>query len=1548
MCVHVLFVLLPLLRFPNMPSFCVFFSVCVCAYRTAEAYRDHLFKVLWRACFAFEQPSLAVEPHQCLMGRQTALGVLLGKGASWDVDVFVAHAHRATVALERIASGSSSIDNAAQLSVFCLKALSDREGAQWPAGDKVAEFHPTWVDWLQHAAGLQDKIGDGAEAQRLLQLAYEYVRRCSKRQMAGARDYVAAECAAYASMLKMHAAATITSQCPLARRRESKGIGTVTLQAGKQGAKKRLGKRAADSPSPSSVVRAHTYSGLEYLGSVSDSLEVLATAPNGSGELARADATAFVGAAVKAWRWTQKSCSVTALWVDEVGAGGDAAPGDLEAAEWLELNVRGLRALGDLSRTLAASRRHALGDLLERMPPLRSISELAIDSYLRAAQAHLAALTSATPSGSVTYDRAGRRESEGISTQDAARQALFAAEHIYEVDGDVLQSQSVRRAGAGWFSLGKSLLDGAKVETGLDALVRGCRLLERWTEAEAGLGSHGHRDGAGVSDILRSAQLDLRLSQLGKALEDIGECRMAAAAAARALAFCPELWIVSSDGQPESPSGVMALVERYVTLSLRHGCSGSPQSRERGRCGGWSKQVATTGRAATASAETARLYILGSDSCSAAVGSRRGAAQDLSGILERQGIPSAVISWVLLAACRVYHGQLPLYSSEGEGSTTGEDGGVRPAFIEGHRLATEAVLEICERRPSEVNGVEDGLGGAALWEAHARIVAARFEHDLFLADVAARREGGTAVAPLMADLPSGIRHAAKGVATASRLRGEAHRGHFPAVAAAAGVCACIRAMLLRDLAARDDNFHHAMRQGLDFFDKAAGNSDWRPEPTWSAALRPASTGSIVDSLKTLENHYSLHGDTLRRARAADLSVVLVDRANAERETASSARSSAISAAALGSIGAAFHAAGLPALGPIYSAAADDKLRGLSDTKRRGVSNDMGTKDTRTRAQIEAARVAGSVLRGLCLAAQSGGQCEGERTVLEARRAASERSGVLAPVTAAYLECMAGMGLSWMYERSGRLVDAMGELKQVLRLCHSWASASDIPSVSDKQVVLLSAAKGSSIFDERLGGQAAAVTEEGVGEEGGDVEEMMKDKRSGEDGREREGVALSSRWIPIYLEGLTRMGRLWRARGVASKASGYLRQGCVASEPLRSGGFLRHCLLEAMEVATGMRQFDRADRLLRVSQDLLHRQRRELVSAEDGTSPECTTCRILDPANRSDPGHAPRPAKGKVSRRGAKKGGGKAKPASAPTVAVHADGPCIYCRELALSRAELAVAEAALLRKQGDFRGALAACEQGQMVLAPLIRTAGRPVPVTNLQSLVRVSSKSDPRARGGEGRGIGWRALEVLTKLRLQQGRAAYLLENITAAETLFQDCANEDGAPVVSRAAAFYRLGRMRLDAGDASGSKPLLERAETLLTGAGVPKLVRKVRRVLAVALTEVGCKGGPESVGVDGSWRVAALANLSIGVTHCNQVTHASVKRVRRSEGTPDLSDVSAGLRLFDVVSSGCTTLGGATAGGHDRRNGELTALLDMKMSGCYYMCRICVDAKVALCY
>lgn len=875
-----------------------------------------------------------------------------------------------------------------------------------------------------------------------------------------------------------------------------------------------------------------------------------------------------------------------------------------------------------------------------------------------------------------------------------------------------------------------------------------------------------------------------------------------------------------------------------------------------------------------------------------AADSETGLCQDLDKSLLQRRVPAAAVAWVLLAEGSTYRTQLPLHVPESTEATDDVHNATLRACVEGCRRATEAVLRMCTGGSTTVD-----IPRKDHWEAQARVLSAWFEHDLFLVNIAARKgldagESCASNAAVMADLHAGIEHTVGGSETTMSVKNVS----TPSLKAVAGVRACIRAMLLRDLADPGDGVKEAMHTALHFLDDAVKSCAGDSKALHPVTIELADTSAVASSLEVLEAHYTLHRDTGRMVKSAELKVVLSEAQQANTQPVDPPATAATKADILSTIGVAYHSAGIPKLVHVFSAAVEDKLSELMDVEEHQVQAGL--------ADVEAARVSADTLRGLCLGEQTASAVEAEEALLKARQAVSDERKVGNRETAAFLECMAGLGLSWLYERCGRLAEGVRELRHVLQLCHAWASCGGPLFDSDRQVVSLSASKGASIHDERPGAQATGggfgQAEEGVGEDSREIEASIGKRQQG-------GLALSSRWIPVYLEGLARMGRLWRARGFASKASGYLRQGCVVSEPLCASRLLRSCLLEEVEVAVQTHQFDRADRLLGACRTLLEQERRAGI---DSASPEtvvsdCATCKRLS-ARQSEPLSAPS-AKGKGPKRAAAKTAvpkGKLKSKPPPTVAASARGLCLRCREFSLSAAELLVIESDVLRRQGDFAGALSACDRGNKALAPLMEaTACSGVRLDSVLKFEHAASVVDLGNVGGEEHDLGWRAVEVLSMLRLHQGRTSYLRGNSAAARELLQKCANTDAAPVLVRAAALYRLGRMHLDDGDTAGARGPLRKAEVLTRGVGAPKLVRRVRRALVVALTEPERgKGERREVGIHASWSVAALSSLSVGITHCNQVVHKAARQTRKGTGPLESCDVPAGVQLFGVVSGG----------------------------------------------
>ncbi len=127
----------------------------------------------------------------------------------------------------------------------------------------------------------------------------------------------------------------------------------------------------------------------------------------------------------------------------------------------------------------------------------------------------------------------------------------------------------IRRIGAGWFGLGRSLLACSK--SNIDEIVRnlwqGCELLEYWAFSE----------GNGSDDpfsALKSVQIDVRLLLLSKSLVSKGDMVGASLAAVRAFILCLDMNNDTEDSVLD-PSwvrggvleGAMALAVEYLTMS---------------------------------------------------------------------------------------------------------------------------------------------------------------------------------------------------------------------------------------------------------------------------------------------------------------------------------------------------------------------------------------------------------------------------------------------------------------------------------------------------------------------------------------------------------------------------------------------------------------------------------------------------------------------------------------------------------------------------------------------------------------------------------------------------------------------------------------------------------------------------------------------------------------------------------------------------------------------------------------------------------------------
>lgn len=1408
----------------------------------------------------------------------------------WNTSAFVAYAHRGALALERLGDGNGEcgLANAAELSTFCHRALCRRSCVDWPVGDdSVDDFQLAWIEWLQYSAGLYDKLGDFEEAQRLLVLAYKYVCASADRLAAGvshSAEHHSIMFAAYCGMLKIQAATTTLSQHPYRRSSEFDEIDTSNSPSSRQSGTTQEGMAP--------IVYGDVCRGLEHMDILCDLMETkgYAACDQVAAKGLKVGAGVSISAAVKAWKWTQKACRLITLWV-EPGEQVVTKSG-VDLADLSALITRSLRILGDLSRTLLGFVKHANQNLLAGIPHCEILVEVAFDSYLRVAQKFTSSRTQGANAGPMV-DHPSR-----VMDETEARKSLCVIENMCRTRSGSVPPQQMKRVGVGWFSFGQTLVGYGQIDAGLDALVRGCQLLEHWSDSPTGI--------AGTRiDVLRSAQLDLRLSKLSEVLMERRQFSAAAVAITKALSFSPDIWCLSGCDQAEFLYDAQALVTRYVSCRLR--CGGSTSHRSIDHSG-------LRGNNNLALGERVRSYLSMRDELHCAGGERDNFHQMTHHLLT-QGLSADSVAWILFAKCRAYRAHLPVNEPEGVSRCISGDSDVVSACIRGHRAATHALIGMSKAGAQKPQGSKGSLQHFRQWEAQAHVLSAWFEHDLFLMEVASNKgsdaDASDAYAACdMADLPGGVQHALLGSDTANMITPDLP----PSSAAVAGVCACVCALLKRDLAEPGGGMKEAMHRGLDLLAHAIKKSKReRSNVPLITAIGPPDAKTIVTCLKILEAHYALHRDTSRMVKALELRIMFAKTHTADDGAVGAMTDTFFEAGALSNIGVAYHEAGVPSIASTFRAIAHSKfsksLEAAEDGLRKGSAGDFPCLgDIYGSTSHEVARASADTLRGLCLADQKGGAVEAESVLRGARQAVSEDGDAITAAAAAYLQCVVGMGLSWLYERRGRLVEAMEELRQVLRVCHVWASSASPPG-SDRQVLSLLAARGSSVHDEESVEQMTSVDvnrrEEGVGEENADVDEAIQTK--GALGLERKGcrVVLSSTWLPLYVEGLTRMGRLWRARGFATKASGYLRQGCVVAEPLYAARLLRDCLVEEIEVAAQMHRFDRANRLLRACWDLVEQERGDqALSTGCSLVPGCPICdQSIKPRDRQMQATSAKSSESVRTRgRGTKRVVGRTRTNGSHSKTSLVEGPCVSCRQFNVNTATLLVIESDLLRRQGDFGAALAACKRGQVALAPLVEAVGRHVPLGCCSMLEHDTLARGSAVKESERNDLGWRASEVLALLRLQQGRAAYLLGDRASAKDLLEKCVKSERARVLVRAAALYRLGQMSLDDGDMVSSREPLRRAEALIRETGEPKLVRKVRRALAVALTHPGvAKGKQVTMGVNGTWRVAALSSLSIGTTHCNQVGHVSAKKVQTGEDKrARLLDVSAGLKLFEVVS------------------------------------------------
>lgn len=1466
----------------------------------ADSYRGHLFTLLWRGCSIVESSKPTPSPAQCCERWWMALELLAQGGHGWSVVVFVEHAHRAVASIERLAGGDAAgegIKEAKKLGTLCHGVVCSREGESWPTNHAVAgsdslRFHHTWADWLQLLAGLHEKEGNGNDGQRLLQVAYDYVRYCFKHfdgHQRGQLQAGKAVCAAYAAMLKMQAAASISEACTTDVLQQHT---VCTPRKEKRGANKRAGRRNLSKPSPASAFHTHTSSALDYLDIVHESLQAVVSAAGGRQEDAGNEAADIVleTAAAKAWKWARKSCGAAGRWLEEIASAGKENSCDCGRDDFEKLHARSLRSLGELSRLLAQEERQVGLGVRARLPPRHRLAEIAAESFLREVSRLVSTLVSSPSAAAPSTSKKEEEPSAAGSTEGRAKQALAAAGQICNEHQHALL-HLMPRVSAGWFSLGRISYGTAQRSACIEAFVNGCCQLEQWAELARHVpASKGSQDDSLKLKPSPAAQLDVHLSMLSEVLQEQGESALAALAALRAVASCTELLSVRCDTPVRAAVAAYALVEKHVACEMRAGATPASQRR-------------TTSSSTCSEALRAATRYLGADERGlfAAAAGRQDDQSNVVAYLRARDVPLTSIVWVLMGKCEAY-------GSSALSSLSGADNDISMR-MQGVRIATATALQVC--RESSTGDHSRSL--RATWEVPIRVQAARWEIMLFLSQAQAS-SGSCTSSVLIVDLNMGLDHVEKAAEVLRTLPDETALR----VPAMQSVCACLRAMLLRCIDGRQSEVAEAMKSGLDVLWEAATKAGLSMGDTFPAGAMRVDSTSVLSLLTALKDHFALHGDTTRRVRSVKLRALVSNGpTSGEREwdaLGTSAQTAVLVAATLSEVGMVHHAAGVSMIPSLFNALACEHLRKgrhASERQHEELLHSAGSDS----AVYAVASVSVASLRGLCLADGDSESDEAEHVILAAAqtgRDISARSHGVTAAGAARVECGARLSLAWLQERRGRFAAAVSELRRVLRLCHEWASTSGSSmNTLDRQLVLLSAARGTSIHDgESVGGGEMGEKQsrhEGIRDGTRGVEEEMNAVVShAEQYKAGECAVLNSAWLPIYMSALAGLGRLWAARGFGPKSSGYLRRGCVVSEPLHAAPFLRACLQNRVTLAASMRDFDRSDRLLRSCQALLD----EEVAAHAATSATSRCSMRGQLASEIE-----QSSQGKYRSMARKGGRSQNVPESSKqtTSEIHCSG----CLELAMHAGELRAREADLRRRQGDFDAAIDACEHGWAAIAPALEPASGAANITSSAS--PLSLALDEEAIGGQQTSAGWRAIEVSAALHLQQGRAAYVLGDIAVAEEHLDRCVQSSTAGAIVRAQALYRLGRIRLDRGDTAAASHLLSHAEFLCRETGAPKTVRRIRRALAVA----GCayreadsgRQCQEYVAVKGSWSVAALSCLSVGTTLCNQVLHGRSNVDDRCPvaGADDTS-LGAGMELFEVVG------GSVEAGGGAKREGQ----------------------------
>jgi hypothetical protein len=224
----------------------------------------------------------------------------------------------------------------------------------------------------------------------------------------------------------------------------------------------------------------------------------------------------------------------------------------------------------------------------------------------------------------------------------------------------------------------------------------------------------------------------------------------------------------------------------------------------------------------------------------------------------------------------------------------------------------------------------------------------------------------------------------------------------------------------------------------------------------------------------------------------------------------------------------------------------------------------------------------------------------------------------------------------------------------------------------------------------------------------------------------------------------------------------------------------------------------------------------------------------------------------------------------------------YEQRCSVYDAELSLVEGDVHRRRRDITAALDCYSRGMVAVEALLAAAAT-------ETEEWEAFLSDPTGQlCPEGR--VFEVQELREGLRWRLGRARELSGDLDKAEELYRACASSVHALPLDRASAEYRLAGM---VGNAKEALDLLHDGLDLASGAGAPKLLRRLRRMAAVKeLLPPTVEGGWSA---STSWTVAALSSLSVGITHCNHMMHRQARRP-----TASCADGTAAAALFASVS------------------------------------------------